>query len=394
MLYYVASNAYAQTIKDATESAKEAVLDKVVSNELLLLTHLKKNISYLSQCDKFLIDLNAIIDADSEIIDAVEMIRMMYPETRVIVLANTRKGSLISHFLNMGIYNIITTSDFVVMKSELELCITTGKNYKDTIELKSVAATEENVTERIEYKQNIYKVMIGIAGTQSHIGVTHQAISFATYLRKYGYRVAVVEVLSPVKDAEILEQMYRANPTIKSDYRCLRENYEEEVLSTGEFNLFGIDYYETQTADNISKILEKSYNFVILDFGEYAKTDMLQFQKCEFRFLVSGSHDWEIIHLQKVFNSTDAESYKQFHYFFNFHDQETRKMIGESLSDFSIEESKLHFIPLTNKSIFEYQDIPYYKEIFKAYMPETAGEEPKKKFLFRRKKDGKKKEKI
>lgn len=389
MIYYAASKAYAQTVKDATESAKEAVIDKIVSNELLLLTHLKKNISYLGQCDKFLLDLNAVIDADSEIIEAVEMIRMMYPDTRIIILANTRKGKLIQQFLNMGIYNIIITSDFVVMKSEIELCITVGKNYKDTIDLKS-AAVEENVTERVEYKQNIYKVMIGIAGTQSHIGVTHQAISFATYLRKCGYRVAVVEVLSPTEDAEILEQMYRAKPTIKSDYRCIRENYEEDVLSTGEFNLFGVDYYETQTTDNISKILEKSYNFVILDFGEYRKTDMFQFQKCEFRFLVSGSHDWEIIHMQNVFNSTDAESYKQYHYFFNFHDQETRKMIVESLNDFAVDEAKIHFIPLSNKNVFEYQEIPYYKEIFKEYLPEMAGEEPKKKFLFGRKKNGKK----
>lgn len=391
MIYYAASNAYAQTIKDSCESAREAVIDKIVSNELLLLTHLKKNISYLSQCDKFLIDLNSVIDADNEIIEAVEMIRMMYPDTRVIILASTRKGTLIQQFLNMGIYNIITTSDFVVMKSEIEQCITVGKNYKDTIELKSVAAGE-NVIEHVEYKQNIYKVMIGIVGTQPHIGATHQAITLAAFLRKKGYRVAVVEVLNNISDAKILEEMYRAQPSVRSDYRCIRENYEEEVLSTGEFNLFGVDYFETQTVDKIPRILEKSYNFIILDFGNYNKLDMMQFQKCEFRFLVAGSHDWEIIHLQKVFNTMDAESYKQLHYFFNFHDQETRKMIAESMDEFEISEKRIHFVPLTNKNIFEAQDIPYYEEIFKEYFPEPAGKEAKKLSLFGRgrKKNGKK----
>lgn len=388
MIYYVASNAYAQTIKDAAESAKEAVIDKIVSNELLLLTHLKKNISYLSQCDKFLIDLNSVIDADNEIIEAVEMIRMMYPDTRVIILANTRKGTLIQQFLNMGIYNIITTSDFVAMKSEIELCITVGKNYKDTIELKSAAA-EENVTERVEFKQNIYKIMIGIAGSQPHIGVTHQAISLAAFFRKKGYRVAVVEILSPFADAKILEEMYKAQPSVKSDYRCIRDNYEEEVLSTGEFNLFGVDYFETQTTEAIPHVLEKSYNFIILDFGHYGKIDMIQFQKCDFRFLVAGSHDWEIIHLQKVFNSMDPESYKNMHYFFNFHDQETRKMITESMDEFGLTEKRIHFVPLTNKSIFESQDIPYYEDIFKEYFPEK-GKETKKLSLFGRKKNGKK----
>lgn len=391
MLYYVASNAYAQTIKEAAESAKEAVIDKIVSNELLFLTHLKKNISYLSQCDKFLIDLNAIVDSDKEITEAVEMIRMMYPETRIIILANTRKGSLIQEFLNMGIYNLITTSDFVILKSEIQLCITTGKNYKDTVDLKSVAV-QENVSEKIEFKKNIYKVMIGIAGAQKHIGVTHQSIALATWLRKKGYRVALVEVLSETEDADILEEKYKANPRRKSDYRCIRENYDEDILNDGEFCLYGVDYFEAQSSENIYKIVEKSYNFIILDFGEYRKTDMIQFLKCEFRFIVAGSHDWEFVHLQNIFNTTDKEACKQFKYFFNFHDKETREMICESLEELEIEH--IYFNELTCKSVFEFQNVPYYEEIFREYLPVEQQEAELKKFtFFRRKKDGKKEKK-
>lgn len=389
MLYYAASNAYAQTIKEAAENTKEPVIDKVISNELLLLTHLKKNISYLSQIDKFFIDLNAVLDSDNEIIEAIEMIRMMYPATRIIILANTRKGKLIQEFLNMGIYDIIATSDFVEIKAEMELCISQGKNYKDTVELK-IAAKQENITERVEYKKSIYKVLVGIAGTQKHIGCTHAAISMATWLRTKGFRVAVVEVLSPMEDASILEEMYKAQPAVKSTFRCIRDNYDEDVLSTGEFNLFGVDYYETQTPQTISKILEKSYNFILLDFGEYQKVDMIQFQKCDFRIIVTGSRDWEIMNLQNVFNTTDAESYKQFHYFFNFHDEEVRKMLRENLKQFEIAEKKIHFMPLITKGVFEYQECTDYMDMFREYFPEPESGTKKKNrfFIGRRKANG------
>lgn len=90
MLYYIASKAYLDTITDAVKESEEVVYDSQTGNEISLLAFLKKNIRSLSYADKILIDLNALNDTEEELKEAIEMYRMMYSESRMILLASNR----------------------------------------------------------------------------------------------------------------------------------------------------------------------------------------------------------------------------------------------------------------------------------------------------------------
>ena len=67
----------------------------------------------LSQFDFFLIDLKALKDAESEIVEAATAFSAMY-NTRIILFAEGLDGSslLISKLIDLGFYNIITSSDY------------------------------------------------------------------------------------------------------------------------------------------------------------------------------------------------------------------------------------------------------------------------------------------
>ena len=67
----------------------------------------------LSQFDFFLIDLKALKDAESEIIEAATAFSAMY-NARIILFAEGLDGSslLISKLIDLGFYNIITSSDY------------------------------------------------------------------------------------------------------------------------------------------------------------------------------------------------------------------------------------------------------------------------------------------
>lgn len=378
MLYYIASKVYLDTITDAIKEAEEVVYESQTGNEISLLTFLKKNIRNLSYADKILIDLNALNDTEEELKEAIEMYRMMYSESRMILLASNRSlgDQLLTECVALGIYNIITSNDYLVIQKDLHKCLTAGMTFKDASILRN--AKNAGVVEKHEIKKNIYKILIGITGVEAHCGVTHYAISQAVWLRGYGYKVAVVEVLNPEYelDKKILEQRHLEDAEYKSAFRCIRENFEESILQEGQFTINGIDYYEAQTVEQISRILERSYNFILLDMGMHEKADAITYQKCDFKFCLCGSRDWEVAKLGNIFHAVTEEALKQYHFVFNFADKETKKLLKDGMSDFAEDHIHFNHIQLNPYQLTEMADG---KKIFEGYLPDAVNLKGEKK---------------
>lgn len=79
----------------------------------------------LSQFGFLIIDLNALKDNETEIIEAITAFGTMY-SARIILFAEGLNGSnsLLSKLIDMGIYNIVTSTDFEDIKLEMLQCVT------------------------------------------------------------------------------------------------------------------------------------------------------------------------------------------------------------------------------------------------------------------------------
>lgn len=360
MVFYIASNTYKEVISRTIKETDEILSGAECRDELFLLKYVKENANQLSSLDIFIVDLSCCQDVDEEIIQALEQIRILDYETRIIVLAPNRYegDALLTKCFQMSIYNIICTDDFLEIKNQLTMCLTTGMQYKDAIRFKD--EKKEQIIVKKEVKQVVSKVMIAIAGANRRIGVTHNAIVLANYLRTRGFMVAIAE--------------YNQFPA----FRQVMESYGEGMLDGSYFSIRGVDYYPEADTDRLGSILGKSYNFVIVDFGCYAECDRVTFNKAEVRMILAGVKPWEVELVNDIFDLAEKDTLTQYHFCFNFSPEKDRKTIRESMPGIP----SVHFLEFTDDPVTcsAFADA---EEILKAYMP-LKTEEKRKVFWGRR----------
>lgn len=348
MVFYICSNVYRQSVMEAVREAGQLAAESLVADDVHLLEYMKKNISSLSHADRLLIDMNCIKDLDDEFIQAVEMYRVMYNESRIIILATNYEAGdlLLTRCFSMGIYDLITTDDFNQVKSELEYCITTGKTYKDSLAYKEEKAVSEKLVIKSEIKQVVSKVMVGVCGTGSRMGTTHAAVLAANFLRNRGFRVALVE----------------RNPS--GTFGAIRESFEQPEYESG-FSVNNVDYFASCTDDVLNMVAGRAYNFIILDMGASGGADMVEFNRCEKKLIICGSKPWETERLGDVFSLFPEDVLKGYHYLFNFTAEGNRDAIRKGMG---VLRKNVHFTAYTpdpfHSSVFADGD-----EIFAEYMP-------------------------
>lgn len=362
MVFYIASNTYKEVISRTIKETDEILSGAVSSDEIFLLKYVKENGNQLSGLDMLVIDFSCCQDVDDEIVQALEQIRILDYETRIIIIAANRSegDSLLTKCFQMSIYNIICTDDFLEIKNQLAFCLTKGMEYKDAIRFKEVRTKEQLIVKK-EIKQVVSKVMIALAGASVRIGVTHQAIVLANYLRARGFMVAIAEY----NDSQA--------------FRQIQDAFGESTLDDGCFFIRGVDYYAAADVNKIGSILGKSYNFVIVDFGCYETCDRVTYNKAEVRMIVAGSKPWEVEAVNAVFARADKDTLKQYHFMFNFTPEKDRRTIRESMGEIS----NVYFLKYTEEP-FVSGDFASGEEILKEYMPVRV---EKKKGIFRRRRD-------
>lgn len=366
MIFYIASEIYNEVIRTTIEQCGELILQHEMSNEFFLLKYIKQHISSMEGVEQLIIDLSALKDTDEEIVQAIENYRMMYGDARVIILATNRRtgDELLKKLFQLGLYNLILSEDYLVIKEELKKCITTGKSFRDAVEFKDAESFEKTLVKQ-EIKQIINKVMIGIAGSQSRIGCTHTAISLAAALRSRGYMVAVAE--------------YNQS----NDFAYIMEQFSEKLIDNDYFSINGVDFYPQRNETSLAAILGQSYNFVIIDFGNYLECDQVTYNKSDVRLLICGSKPYELHQMEKVFALCPEDMLLQMNFMFNFtyteHEQDIREsMKSTDNKSIPVEFLEYHPFPYTQTNI------PGMDRFLQEYLPVKV--EEKKGFFGRRKK--------
>ena len=118
----------------------------------------------------------------------------------------------------------------------------------------------------------VSKIIVGIAGAGRRTGCTHTGIVIANFLRDRKQPVAFLEMDG------------------KGTFETIRTAYRTENFEDG-FTLNGVDFFPQSSGEKLKELSGRSYNFYLLDFGDYALADQELFQKCNFCFFGAGAAD-------------------------------------------------------------------------------------------------------
>lgn len=340
-------------IEKIISETDEVCVGREVGEDLYFKKRIKENIVNFECVDILIIDMTAVADTDEQVMQGIESLRMIDYKTRCIILAPDKKegDSFLRECFYAGIYDIITTDEYLEMSTRLAECITQGMRYKDALRYRDFVEEEKTKTVAIQ------KVLVGVAGTDDRAGCTHNSIILANFLRAQGQMVAVLEMTS------------------RKALNSVCEAWHAKVFPEGYFTLKGVDYYPDCGRERVTAISGKLYNFLILDFGNYNTTDKIMYNKCDVHIMISGTKPWELGSLWEIFKEQDEDVLKQYHFYF---------MITKSvkLQKEIIEEMK----PLENVYFPEYVEDPFGcdslpegQEIFKEYLNNADTEKETKK---------------
>lgn len=182
----------------------------------------------------------------------------------------------------------------IEVEKVIERVVEVEKVIEVKVPVEKVIEIEKVVEKVIEVERNVFsRVIVGLMGVKSGIGTTYHTISLAKSLAKK-YKVAVVE--------------------FKSDFKDIAEANEVDI-SKNMFSLDGVDYYSIDIETLYRNVLDKEYNFIIIDFGVYSEEVIKDFYRTDFKILLCGSKAWEDKYLLKFL--TEQQSVSNVRYLFN-----------------------------------------------------------------------------
>lgn len=335
MVIYIASYKIAQLIQEAVSNTQRTVLYQKIQSNFILQDFLKLQLEKIQATRTLIIDLSALKDSEDEIHESLNGFRLINDKLQIIIIAPYKQpgDKLLGEIFNMGIYDIITfEEDNMIQENvvqEIQSSLEESKKYKDSMRFKTdiqEPIKEEHKAQRtpiirekviIKTEKSVSKAMIGFIGVQARIGVTHNCIVSAEYLKKMGYSVAVIEssrnknkVLESIKDMEIVEE------------------YPEEQY----FKYRNIDYYPNYDIEKAYKIQAKGYNFILIDFGTFEKEmHVIELSKCVKSIVILGSKPWEIGEANNLFSCVETSILEEYNYVFNFTSISKQKYLKDSM---------------------------------------------------------------
>lgn len=367
--YIYISKKVKPTIEDYCTKNNITLVTRFI-NEYNLGKFMQTELRNLNSVDYLILDLSAFtqLTDDDEIISKIVLIRKLY-KLRIIIIAEGYKygNMLLGKIFNLGIYNIITATDNIKFKEELEKVLSDeGMSFGNSIKYKldnnliAINQTTKVIKENfIKVKQT---VSIGIAGVERHIGATTLAINLTKYLSE----------LTNIRACYIENNNHESIINLATNKDAIRSEAMNKI------SYKGIDLFIKPK--NMSDILSNNYNFYIYDYGafkEMTDEERMSFLTRDLKVLVSGSKQWELPNLIDTFEiiGMDINTYLVF----NFTKESERENFRNSLGGYWKERTTFsEYVP----EPFEVKNKYFFENIVKPYLINTDIKEKKKKFNF------------
>lgn len=344
MVYTICSPKYQPMITKILTETDEVCGNKEVGEDIYLKKMIKENISTFDGVEILIVDMTALADTDQEVLQAFESLRIIDYEIRIILIAPYKKegDKFLRECFYAGIYDLITTDEYLELSEQLRKCIVDGMKYKDALRYRDAAEQEDSS----ENNPALQKIIVGVVGAAPRMGSTHMSIVIANYLRSRQQMTAILEMNGSGNFEEICNSK------------------SAKVFDDGYFTLSGVDFYPGCDRERLTAISGKLYNFIVLDFGAYGNCDKVLFNKSDIRIIFCGVKSWELPVLEQVFRDQDEDVLQKYHFgFLCTTSGKLQKEIIESME------------PLENVWFPEYSENPFAAEfpegsgIFAAYLP-------------------------
>ena len=266
--------------------------------------------SDFSHVSRFVVDLSALKDTTDEVLEAVASFKSMYPDTRVVVIADREPPAspLFARLFDIGVYDVVTDLE----DGSLKKCLTTGvskeeaaacrvekpdltDNLKDEKPVsptqKETAATEpasalEKITANRDFKKHRPFVTVAVCGTEPHIGATHQSLLIAKFLCDVGFKACYLEA----NERHNILYLARTYPVNANERKHLLQ-YE------------GVDMFFDF---KLKEVIGAGYDFIVFDLGRVAEIEAASFLTKDIKIVVGGSKAWEMQPYSAVFEVVDG----------------------------------------------------------------------------------------
>lgn len=233
-----------------------------------------------------IIDYDLILDRNI-FIDELKQLRVVTSDTVIIILASGLKPGdiFLKKIVNLGVYNIIISDDNQSIIDESIDILTNPRLYRDAVQYDVELNYKVEKTLKKE-KTSIYHVgtkIIGMISGEKGLGATHTLIMLANHL-SLNHSVAIIE-MNQSQDFSKFGQINKHLIKNTSDFKFKRVHYFFDV----ELSKFLNDHKNT-------------YEYILLDFGDYRKLNRLDyFFMTDIKLCMLSGIDWHLLQSKEIY---------------------------------------------------------------------------------------------
>jgi len=192
MLLYLSSNDHFNLLDFLND--EHGIIIKKLSGTFSLRQFVIGDLKSLDHFQYMIIDLNAIKDSNSDILDAVNAFKKMFTSRLIFYIEDMKAHhDLIHDLIENGVFNIVTATDIEAIKAEILKSISDLGISKREVILKLNPNDASFNTTIHAYEFSKKDIKIAVTGVQHRVGTTTMAINLANYLSNMGAKVCYVE---------------------------------------------------------------------------------------------------------------------------------------------------------------------------------------------------------
>jgi len=345
-------------------SEKRLNLLDSVFNELLIMEVSRINANHLnnfvvgsganfSHANTLIVDLSGMKDTGNELIQAFGSFRTLYPDAKVIVIADGKPPDdpIFARLFALEIYNIVVN----LADGSIKKCLTVGMTKADALALqakkpeaaykteqsKDTAKPQETITANKDFKKHRRFISVAVCGTEPHIGATHHALLIAKFLSSVGFKTCY------------LEAHKRQHIVTLSKIYAVNADMSRHLLQFG-----GVDMY---FGFNLSDFTNAEYDFYIFDLGRFGEFEPATLLTKDIKLIVGGVKAWEKAMYPKLFEFFGDNHDVRF--LMNHAPPDERDGIRRAMNPY-----RVYFAEYTPYPFADGVNLDAYKEIFADYL--------------------------
>jgi len=282
MLLYLSSNDNVNLLDFLND--EHGIIIKKLSGTFSLRQFILSDLRSLDHFQYMVIDLNAIKDSNSDIMEAVSAYKKMFTSRLIFYIEDMKKHhDLALNLIENGIFNIVTATDIEAIKVELLKSISDLGISKRDIILKLTPNDYSYKTSVDSYEFSKKEIKIAVTGVQHRVGTTTMAINLSNYLSNICAKVCYVEA-NEHDHLSKLPAFYQGMTAI-----------EDVILYNGVKYLL------------LHSECHNEFDFIIYDMGVIDNRIISAIRKnCDAAILCATGKPYEISNIEKHKNLLDA----------------------------------------------------------------------------------------